>query len=103
MLQSCYDSLVADGRLSHLHAYLCAERKEDIHTRTEFYKPYMLVDVAVFTLFCVCDDASCHCSCYLSAEDVGAVVSGDEDIGMLILAACFRKPCLVEIALLMSH
>ena len=63
----------------------------------------MLVDVAVFALFGVGDDATCHCACYLAAEDVGAFGGGDDYVGVLVLLARLRQPCLVEVAVVVGY
>ena len=60
----------------------------------------MLVDVAILALLGVCDDAAGNSSCYLTAEDVLAIGSGDHNVGMLVLLACLWQPRLVVVAVL---
>ena len=63
----------------------------------------MLVDVAILTLLGVCHDASCHGTCYLSAQDVDTIGSCYDYVGVLILFACLGQPSLVEVAVVMSY
>jgi len=103
LFKFCYDCLVSGGVLSHLHAYLRAEWQIDVNSGSEFYKSQMLVDVAVFFRLGVGNDAPCHGSGNLPAQNLRAAVGNEHHVGMLVFFACLRQPCLVEIAVLMMN
>ena len=65
---------------------------------SELNEAQMLVDVAVFALFGVGDDAPSHCSGYLPTQYVDPVGSGNHHVCVLVFFACLGQPGLVEVA-----
>lgn len=103
LLELSYYGLVAGCGLSHLHAYLSAERQIYVNARSELDKSEMLVDVAILTLLGICHDASRHSTCYLSAQDVNTIRSCYDNVRMFVLFACLGQPCLVEVAVVVCY
>jgi hypothetical protein len=86
-----------------LYANLCSEREVEVNARAELDEAQMLIDIAVFARRGIGDDAASHSACHLPSQYLRAVGRFDDNQAVLVLIACLRKPCLVEIAVMMLY
>lgn len=97
------DGLIADGGLSYLDVNLRAERQVNVHARTELDETEVLVDVAILALGGISHDTSCYGSGHLAHQYFLCVGCLDDDGRAFVLAAGFRQPGLMEVAVVMAH
>ena len=103
LFKLCYYGFIASRVLSHLYADFSAERQVNVDARAEFDESQMFVYVAVFFSLGIGYDAAGHRSGYLTAQYLGAFRCFEHYVGVFVLLACLRQPCLVVVAVLVVY